>query len=162
MISLQNFIFPIVLKALLYGHLQALQLAGEFFYIVRIIKIKNLLIRCEIENHQVAEKGQQIRRAPSLSGPLNLPNRASANSLSAPIKSSGGDYFYFSCHAITKLQVCMTKYRTAFHFFSFRFQGFKDSLEDKSKTNLVQIKGRFSVTSENVDLVKVQLHCHGI
>lgn len=33
--------------------------------------------------------------------------------------------------------------------------GFRDSLEDKSKTNLVQIKGRFSVTSENVDLVKV-------
>ncbi|KAI3453327.1 hypothetical protein Pfo_009990 [Paulownia fortunei] len=79
------------------------------------------LERCEIENHQVAEKAQQVRRAPSFSGPLNLPNRASANSLSAPIKSSGG---------------------------------FKDSLEDKSKTNLVQIKGRFSVTSENVDLVK--------
>ncbi|KAH6831471.1 Protein kinase superfamily protein [Perilla frutescens var. hirtella] len=77
--------------------------------------------RYEIENHQVAEKPQQVRRAPSFSGPLNLPNRASANSLSAPIKSSGG---------------------------------FKDSLEDKSKTNLVQIKGRFSVTSENVDLVK--------
>ncbi|KAK4423119.1 Serine/threonine-protein kinase fray2 [Sesamum alatum] len=79
------------------------------------------LERCEIDNHQVVEKAQQVRRAPSFSGPLNLPNRASANSLSAPIKSSGG---------------------------------FKDSLEDKSKTNLVQIKGRFSVTSENVDLVK--------
>ncbi|KAK6162227.1 hypothetical protein DH2020_002068 [Rehmannia glutinosa] len=75
----------------------------------------------EIENQQLGEKAQQVRRAPSYSGPLNLPNRASANSLSAPIKSSGG---------------------------------FKDSLEDKSKTNLVQIKGRFSVTSENVDLVK--------
>lgn len=37
------------------------------------------------------------------------------------------------------------------------FQGFKDSLDDKSKANLVQIKGRFSVTSENVDLVKVYL-----
>ncbi|KAI3469126.1 hypothetical protein Pfo_025789 [Paulownia fortunei] len=79
------------------------------------------LERYEIGNQQVAEKAQQVRRAPSFSGPLNLPNRASANSLSAPIKSSGG---------------------------------FKDSLEDKSKTNLVQIKGRFSVTSENVDLVK--------
>ncbi|KAK4400251.1 Serine/threonine-protein kinase fray2 [Sesamum angolense] len=79
------------------------------------------LERCEIDDNQVAEKAQQVRRAPSFSGPLNLPNRASANSLSAPIKSSGG---------------------------------FKDSLEDKSKTNLVQIKGRFSVTSENVDLVK--------
>ncbi|XP_042010191.1 serine/threonine-protein kinase BLUS1-like isoform X1 [Salvia splendens] len=77
--------------------------------------------RYEIDNHLVAEKSQQVRRAPSFSGPLNLPNRASANSLSAPIKSSGG---------------------------------FKDTLEDKSKTNLVQIKGRFSVTSENVDLVK--------
>lgn len=33
--------------------------------------------------------------------------------------------------------------------------GYGDSLEDKSKANVVQIKGRFSVTSENVDLVKV-------
>ncbi|XP_057967422.1 serine/threonine-protein kinase BLUS1-like isoform X2 [Malania oleifera] len=64
---------------------------------------------------------RDARRAPSFSGPLMLPNRASANSLSAPIKSSGG---------------------------------FRDSLEDKSKTNLVQIRGRFSVTSENVDLAK--------
>lgn len=35
--------------------------------------------------------------------------------------------------------------------------GFRDSLDDKSKANLVQIKGRFSVTSENLDLVKVSL-----
>ncbi|KAL6543979.1 hypothetical protein OROGR_010476 [Orobanche gracilis] len=77
--------------------------------------------RREIENHQIIEKTQPVRKPPSYSGPLNLPNRASANSLSAPIKSSGG---------------------------------FKDSLEDKSRTNLVQIKGRFSVTSENVDLVQ--------
>ncbi|KAL1191883.1 Serine/threonine-protein kinase BLUS1 [Cardamine amara subsp. amara] len=62
-----------------------------------------------------------VRKAPSFSGPLNLPNRASANSFSAPIKSSGG---------------------------------FRDSLDDKSKANLVQIKGRFSVTSENLDLAK--------
>ncbi|XP_012842087.1 PREDICTED: serine/threonine-protein kinase BLUS1-like [Erythranthe guttata] len=82
---------------------------------------KSFVIWCEIENYQVADKVPQVRKAPSFSGPLNLPNRASANSLSAPIKSSGG---------------------------------FKDSMEDKSKTNLVQIKGRFSVTSENVDLVK--------
>ncbi|CAN0840852.1 Serine/threonine-protein kinase fray2 [Linum grandiflorum] len=61
------------------------------------------------------------RKAPSFSGPLMLPNRASANSFSAPIKSSGG---------------------------------FRDSLDDKSKANLVQIKGRFSVTSENLDLAK--------
>ncbi|XP_051145147.1 uncharacterized protein LOC127261043 isoform X2 [Andrographis paniculata] len=78
------------------------------------------LERSENENQKV-EKVQPVRRAPSYSGPLNLPNRASANSLSAPIKSSGS---------------------------------FKDSSEDKSKTNFVQIKGRFSVTSENVDLVK--------
>ncbi|XP_071917301.1 uncharacterized protein [Coffea arabica] len=77
--------------------------------------------RSENETQQPVEKAQQVRRAPSFSGPLNLPNRASANSLSAPIKSSGG---------------------------------FRESLDDKSKTNLVQIKGRFSVTSENVDLVK--------
>ncbi|XVF12886.1 hypothetical protein REPUB_Repub08aG0158500 [Reevesia pubescens] len=67
------------------------------------------------------EKVCQVRKAPSFSGPLMLPTRASANSLSAPIKSSGG---------------------------------FRDSLDDKSKANLVQIKGRFSVTSENLDLVK--------
>ncbi|KAG7621589.1 Protein kinase domain [Arabidopsis suecica] len=61
-----------------------------------------------------------VRRAPSFSGPLNLSTRASSNSLSAPIKYSGG---------------------------------FRDSLDDKSKANLVQ-KGRFSVTSGNVDLAK--------
>jgi hypothetical protein len=52
-----------------------------------------------------------------------LPTRASANSFSAPIRSSGG---------------------------------YVDSLGDKSKRNVVHIKGRFSVTSENVDLAKVQ------
>ncbi|GKV04007.1 hypothetical protein SLEP1_g16225 [Rubroshorea leprosula] len=77
--------------------------------------------RFEIESQPTNEKVNQVRRAPSFSGPLMLPNRASANSLSAPIKSSGG---------------------------------FRDSLDDKSKCNLVQIKGRFSVTSENLDLVK--------
>ncbi|KAK4369635.1 hypothetical protein RND71_013427 [Anisodus tanguticus] len=77
--------------------------------------------RSEIENQQPVDKTHPVRRAPSFSGPLMLPNRASGNSLSAPIKSSGG---------------------------------FKDSLDDKSKPNLIQIKGRFSVTSENVDLVK--------
>ncbi|XP_059644214.1 serine/threonine-protein kinase BLUS1-like isoform X2 [Cornus florida] len=78
--------------------------------------------RWEIDNQLPVEKVQrEVRRAPSFSGPLMLPNRASGNSLSAPIKSSGG---------------------------------FRDSFEDKSKANLVQIKGRFSVTSENVDLVK--------
>ncbi|GJN09323.1 hypothetical protein PR202_ga27322 [Eleusine coracana subsp. coracana] len=59
----------------------------------------------------------------NLSGPLSLPTRASANSLSAPIRSSAG---------------------------------YVGSLGDKPKRNMVEIKGRFSVTSENVDLVKVQ------
>uniref|UniRef100_A0A6N2K6G0 Protein kinase domain-containing protein n=4 Tax=Salix TaxID=40685 RepID=A0A6N2K6G0_SALVM len=78
--------------------------------------------RFENEIQPTAERAtREVRKAPSFSGPLMLPNRASANSLSAPIKSSGG---------------------------------FRDSLDDKSKTNLVQIKGRFSVTSENLDLVK--------
>lgn len=78
--------------------------------------------RYENDNQPTTEKTtREIRKAPSFSGPLMLPNRASANSLSAPIKSSGG---------------------------------YRDSLDDKSKANLVQIKGRFSVTSENLDLVK--------
>ncbi|KAL5539719.1 hypothetical protein UlMin_043848 [Ulmus minor] len=73
------------------------------------------------ENDKPVIEKVEVRRTPSFSGPLMLPNRASANSLSAPIKSSGG---------------------------------FRDSLDDKSKANLVQIRGRFSVTSENLDLVK--------
>ncbi|GAB4834633.1 hypothetical protein Ancab_032896 [Ancistrocladus abbreviatus] len=78
--------------------------------------------RIENEIQPVMEKGNgDLRRAPSFSGPLMLPNRASANSLSAPIKSS---------------------------------TGFRDSLDDKAKANVVQIKGRFSVTSESLDLVK--------
>uniref|UniRef100_A0ACD5WPL0 Uncharacterized protein n=1 Tax=Avena sativa TaxID=4498 RepID=A0ACD5WPL0_AVESA len=59
-------------------------------------------------------------RIDDLSGPLSLSTRASANSLSAPIRSSGG---------------------------------YVGSLGDKPR---VEIKGRFSVTSENVDLPKVQ------
>ncbi|KAM7278080.1 hypothetical protein ACFE04_005214 [Oxalis oulophora] len=77
-----------------------------------------LVVRPDTEIQPASDKA---RRSPNLSGPLMLPNRASANSLSAPIKSSGG---------------------------------FRDSLDDKSKTNLVQIRGRFSVTSENLDLEK--------
>ncbi|KAL2902945.1 Serine/threonine-protein kinase fray2 [Bienertia sinuspersici] len=78
--------------------------------------------RSENESQPVAEKSNRdSRRMPSFSGPLMLPTRASANSLSAPIKPSGG---------------------------------YRDSLEDKSKANLVQIKGRFSVTSESLDVVK--------
>ncbi|KAH9618939.1 hypothetical protein KSS87_002526 [Heliosperma pusillum] len=76
--------------------------------------------RLEHESQPTSDKVNP-RRVPSFSGPLMLPTRASANSLSAPIKSSGG---------------------------------YRDSLDEKSKANLVQIKGRFSVTSENVDLAK--------
>ncbi|CAH8382880.1 unnamed protein product [Eruca vesicaria subsp. sativa] len=85
------------------------------------------------QSHSSSEKGQiiersdsehqaapSVKRAPSFSGPLNLSTRASSNSLSAPIKYSGG---------------------------------FRDSLDDKSKANLVQ-KGRFSVTSGTLDLAK--------
>jgi serine/threonine protein kinase len=74
--------------------------------------------RSDIEIQPTTDKA---RGSPNLSGPLMLPTRASANSLSAPIKSSGG---------------------------------FRDSLDDKTKANLVQIRGRFSVTSENLDLEK--------
>ncbi|XP_027931915.1 serine/threonine-protein kinase BLUS1-like isoform X3 [Vigna unguiculata] len=78
--------------------------------------------RLENGNQLPGEKNnREVRRPPNFSGPLMLSARASANSLSAPIKSSGG---------------------------------FRDSLDDKSRANLVQIKGRFSVTSENLDLVK--------
>lgn len=78
--------------------------------------------RPENEYQSAAEKSNRgSRKVPSFSGPLMLPTRASANSLSAPIKPSGG---------------------------------YRDSLEDKSKANLVQIKGRFSVTSESLDVVK--------
>lgn len=77
--------------------------------------------RFENDNQPIDKAKSDVRRAPSFSGPLMLPNRASANSLSAPIKSSGG---------------------------------YRDSMDDKSKANLVQIKGRFSVTSENLDLAK--------
>lgn len=49
-----------------------------------------ITFRFENENQPSGEKNNLVRRAPSFSGPLMLPNRASANSLSAPIKSSGG------------------------------------------------------------------------
>ncbi|CAJ2654192.1 unnamed protein product [Trifolium pratense] len=56
----------------------------------RIVKSK---LRFENENQLSGEKSNRdMRRAPSFSGPLMLPNRASANSLSAPIKSSGGNF----------------------------------------------------------------------
>ncbi|XP_078445821.1 uncharacterized protein LOC144714889 [Wolffia australiana] len=78
--------------------------------------------RFDGENISAIDKHkQEARKGQNFSGPLMLPNRASANSLSAPTRSSGG---------------------------------YRDSSDDKSKSNVVQIKGRFSVTSENVDLVK--------
>ncbi|XP_042375945.1 serine/threonine-protein kinase OSR1-like isoform X3 [Zingiber officinale] len=78
--------------------------------------------RVDRDNQQGAERYiRDTHKVPDFSGPLMLPNRASANSLSAPIHSSTG------CG---------------------------DSLEEKTKPSVVQIKGRFSVTSENVDLVK--------
>jgi hypothetical protein len=39
--------------------------------------------------------------------------------------------------------------------FLLTIEGYVDSLGDKSKRNVVQYKGRFSVTSESVDLAKV-------
>ncbi|KAL8138869.1 hypothetical protein V2J09_004870 [Rumex salicifolius] len=71
------------------------------------------------ENGNLPTTGKSAKnmpKEPSYSGLLLLPNRASANSLSAPIRSS--------------------------------------ALDDKAKASLVQIKGRFSVTSANVDIVK--------
>ncbi|WOL10049.1 hypothetical protein Cni_G18803 [Canna indica] len=77
--------------------------------------------RPDSENQQGTDRyKRESRKVTNFSGPLMLPNRASANSLSAPMRSSTGS---------------------------------GDSLEDKTKPSVVQIKGRFSVTSENVDLV---------
>lgn len=56
-----------------------------------------LINRFENEIHPTAERAtREVRKAPSFSGPLMLPNRASANSLSAPIKSSGGYCYWVS------------------------------------------------------------------
>ncbi|KAF8071420.1 hypothetical protein N665_1128s0018 [Sinapis alba] len=73
------------------------------------------------KGHVYARRAPSSRVAPSFSGALSLPKRASANSFSAPSKSPGG---------------------------------FRDSLADKSKANVVQTKGRFSVTSEYLDLAR--------
>ncbi|PKA53474.1 oxidative-stress responsive protein 1 [Apostasia shenzhenica] len=77
--------------------------------------------RVEGESQFTDRLNRDAPKSPNISGLLMLPNRASANSLSAPIRCSGG---------------------------------YGDSLEDKARANVVQIKGRFSITSENVDLVK--------
>ncbi|CAL4928656.1 unnamed protein product [Urochloa decumbens] len=78
----------------------------------------------DVGGQSVSDKQKNgTRRTNNLSGPLSLPTRASANSLSAPIRSSAG---------------------------------YVGSLGDKPKRTMVEIKGCFSVTSENVDLAKVQ------
>ncbi|KAJ6830446.1 serine/threonine-protein kinase fray2 [Iris pallida] len=83
--------------------------------------------RSEGDNQLATDKYKRdSHKGLNLSGPLMLPNRASANSLSAP--SSGG---------------------------------YGNPLEDKSKANVVQIRGRFSVTSESVDIVKDITLCTG-
>lgn len=90
-----------------------------------------------------------------------LPNRASANSLSAPIKSTGGNeviqYASNIIIIITAADRLQVHRICDINYFS-PLIGYRDSLDDKSKANLVQIRGRFSVTSENLDLVKVRLY----
>jgi hypothetical protein len=104
-------------------------------------------------------------RINNLSGPLSLPTRASANSLSAPIRSSAGTYLicmriivlrnfwngtlHLSCQFILIISILIR------HDILLATTGYVGSLGDKPKRNMVEIKGRFSVTSENVDLAKV-------
>ncbi|KAF6174872.1 hypothetical protein GIB67_026360 [Kingdonia uniflora] len=52
---------------------------------------ENKMTRFEGESQSTTEKGKRdVRKAPSFSGPLMLPNKASSNSYSAPIRSSRG------------------------------------------------------------------------
>lgn len=46
-----------------------------------------------------------------------------------------------------------------FWFITSFVSGYTDSPEYKFSSNAVQIKGRFSVTTENVDIVKVRPDC---
>lgn len=63
--------------------------------------------RSENEIQPRTEKAyREVRRAPSFSGPLMLPNRASANSLSAPIKSSGGNASKIFIVIVTSASYC--------------------------------------------------------
>lgn len=61
--------------------------------------VLDIVIRREGDNQPASEKfKREVRKAPSFSGPLMLSNRASLNSLSAPIRSSGGNrvcFFFF-------------------------------------------------------------------
>lgn len=62
--------------------------------------------RFENERQPTAERAtREIRKAPSFSGPLILPNRASANSFSAPIKSSGGTKIHFVLKITTAITI---------------------------------------------------------
>ncbi|ONL92890.1 ATP binding protein isoform X1 [Zea mays] len=84
------------------------------------------------------------RRANNLSGPLSLPTRASANSLSRANNLSGP----LSLPTRASANSLSAPIRSS--------AGYVGSLGDKPKRTMVEIKGRFSVTSENVDLAKVQ------
>ncbi|TVU31985.1 hypothetical protein EJB05_23701 [Eragrostis curvula] len=102
----------------------ALLFCPDLFYMVVAVSFSVKSCSGSTAVQMTSDKQRSDMRKTNLSGPLSLPTRASANSFSAPIRSSGG--------------------------------GYVDSLGDKSKRNVVEIKGRFSVTSENVDLAKVQ------
>lgn len=68
-----------------------------------------LIIRSENEIQPITEKAnREVRRAPSFSGPLMLPNRASANSLSAPIKSSAGNQFFKFAFSIATTELVLS------------------------------------------------------
>lgn len=58
-------------------------------------KQQNSMSRFESDSALASDKQKRdVRKGPNLSGPLMLPTRASANSLSAPIRSSGGYRIY--------------------------------------------------------------------
>lgn len=127
----------------------------------------------EASDQSTAEKALKHdgHKDSSMNGPMTLPRRASMNSLSAPIRSTGGHMILLildSLHAtfvyfivfMPKIVegICITlSSRLAGFICSFLRTGYRDSIEDRSKANVVQVKGRFSVMSENVDVVKVFL-----
>ncbi|KAF6170235.1 hypothetical protein GIB67_020493, partial [Kingdonia uniflora] len=105
------------------------------------------MTRFEGESQSTTEKGKHdVQKAPSFSGPLMLPNKASSNSYSVPIRSSGGN----GVRRNSELFVVITNRRITHPLY---FTGFC-SFEDKLKANLVQVKGCFSITSENMDHAK--------
>ncbi|KXG40350.1 serine/threonine-protein kinase OSR1-like isoform X2 [Sorghum bicolor] len=86
------------------------------------------------------------RRANNLSGPLSLSTRASANSLSLSRTNNLSGPLSLSTRASANSLSAPIRSSA----------GYVGSLGDKPKRTMVEIKGRFSVTSENVDLAKVQ------